>query len=82
MIFISDFVLCDAKANIINCSLFKLFLFDIHSAVLIRANMRRLTNVGLMLGQRRRRWTNIKPELTQLLVFAEMWHSPRTNNYL
>ena len=27
------------------------------------ANTRRLPNVGLMLGQRRRRWTNIKPTL-------------------
>ena len=55
MIFICDFVLCGAKANIMNCSLVKLILFDIHSEVLIRANMGRLTNVGLMLGQRRRR---------------------------
>ena len=27
--------------------------------------------VGLMLGQRRRRWTSIKPALYQLLLFAK-----------
>ena len=34
------------------------------------ANTRRLTNAGLMLGQRRRRWTNIKPTLGKRLVLA------------
>ena len=34
------------------------------------ANTRRWTNVGLMLGQRRRRWANINPTLVQRLVFA------------
>ena len=34
------------------------------------ANTRRWTNVGLMLGQRRRRWANIKPTLVQRLVLA------------
>ena len=29
------------------------------------ANTRRWTNVGLMLGQSRRRWANIKPTLVQ-----------------
>ena len=28
------------------------------------------TNAGLMLGQRRRRWTNIKPSFGQCPVFA------------
>ena len=34
------------------------------------ANTRYWTNVGLMLGQRRRRWANINPTLGQRLVFA------------
>ena len=34
------------------------------------ANTRRWGNVGFMLGQRRRRWANIKPTLAQRLVFA------------
>ena len=29
-------------------------------------------NVALMLGQRRRRWTNIKPALRQCIVFREV----------
>ena len=29
------------------------------------------TNVGFMLGQRRRRWSSIKPPLAQRLVLAE-----------
>ena len=36
----------------------------------IPANTRHWTNVCLMLGQRRRRWANIKPTLVQRLVFA------------
>ena len=38
----------------------------------IPANTRRSANVGLMLGQRRRRWPNIKPTLAERLVFAGM----------
>ena len=34
------------------------------------ANMRRCPNVGLLLGQRRRRWANSKPALGQRLMFA------------
>ena len=34
------------------------------------SKMRRWTNVGFMLGQRRRRWANIKPTLIQRLMFA------------
>ena len=34
------------------------------------ANMRRWPNVGLLLGQRRRRGTNSKPTLSQRLMFA------------
>ena len=30
----------------------------------------RWTNVGSMLGQRRRRWTTIDPSLSECLVFA------------
>ena len=38
----------------------------------------RLSNVGLTLVQRRRRWTNVKPILTQrlafcLIAFAELY---------
>ena len=36
------------------------------------------TNAGLMLGQRRRRWPNIKTTLFQRLVFAGLW-AKRTN---
>ena len=36
----------------------------------IPAITRRLTSVGLKLGQRRRRWANIKPTLVQRFVFA------------
>ena len=36
----------------------------------ITANMRRWTNTGLMLAQRRRRWASINPELVQRLVFG------------
>ena len=32
------------------------------------ANKRRLANVGLMLGRRRRQWLNIEPALAQRLV--------------
>ena len=38
------------------------------------ANTRRWTNVGLMLGQRRRRWANINTTLVQCLVFAGISH--------
>ena len=31
-----------------------------------------LTQAGSMLGQRRRRWTNIEPTLGQYLVFADI----------
>ena len=34
------------------------------------ANTYVLTNVGLMLGQRRRRWNNIKPTLVECLALA------------
>ena len=34
------------------------------------ANMRCWPNVGLPLGQRRRRWANSKPALDQRLMFA------------
>ena len=37
----------------------------------IPANMRRWASVGLLLGQRRRRWANSKPTLAQRLMFAE-----------
>ena len=33
-------------------------------------NKKDCTNVGLMLGQRRRRWTNINQALVQCLVFV------------
>ena len=32
-------------------------------------------NVGLLLGQRRRRWVNSKPTLGQRLMFAGVWLS-------
>ena len=34
------------------------------------ANTRHWDSVGLLLGQRRRRWTNIKPTLAQCIVLA------------
>ena len=39
-------------------------------AVRIPANTRRLTNVGLMLAHRLRRWATIKPTIVKGLVFA------------
>ena len=36
------------------------------------ASTRRWSNAGLMLGQRRRRWLNIKAPLVQRLVFARL----------
>ena len=41
------------------------------------ANERHWNNVGLMLGQRLRRWPNIKPTLFQCVVFART-HRPTT----
>ena len=41
---------------------------------LIPANTTHWSNVGLMLGQRRRRWANIKPTLFQSVVFAGIVH--------
>ena len=43
------------------------------SGNVIPANTRRWPNDGLMLGQRQRRWANIKPTLLQRLVFAGIW---------
>ena len=40
----------------------------------IPANMARSLNVGLLLGQRRRRWTNNEPALGQCLVLTGMHH--------
>ena len=40
------------------------------------ANMNRWPNVGLLLGQRRRRWANSKTTLGQRLMFASCTHSP------
>ena len=43
-----------------------------------------LNNVGVMLGQRRRRWTNIRPTLSQCVVFAgiDWWpHVSMTASY-
>ena len=41
-----------------------------HVIISISVNRRRWASVGLILGQRLRRWTNIKPTLVQCLVFA------------
>ena len=40
------------------------------NTIILPANTIQCINVGLMLVQRRRRWTNIKPTLDQRLVFA------------
>ena len=42
--------------------------------VIYPANTRRSPNVGLMLGHRLRRWSNITPTLGERLVFAGIWH--------
>ena len=42
----------------------------------IPVNTRRLPNAGLMLGQRRRRWANIKAALGERLVFAGIRRDP------
>ena len=41
-----------------------------HSQALLPENTRRSSNVGTMLGQRRSRWANIAPTLSERLVFA------------
>ena len=43
---------------------------DRHGETAYLANTTRLTNAGLMLGQRRRRWTNIKLALVKRVVFS------------
>ena len=43
---------------------------------MIPANMIHLPNIGPMLGQRRRRWTNIGPVLGECLVFAGLELKP------
>ena len=40
--------------------------------VCVPANTKRWTNADLMLGQRRRRWTNIKSALVRCILFAGM----------
>ena len=50
--------------------LYKCFVFAGHPPGSHPANTRRWTIVGLMLGQRRRRWPNIKTTLAQRLEFA------------
>ena len=47
-----------------------ILLFEGQIKWLYPANMTHLSNVGLMLGQRHRRWPNIKPTLLQCVVFA------------
>ena len=47
-------------------------LLDDHCAAI----MRRWNMVGLLLGQRRRRWANSKPTLSQRLVGDNMLHLP------
>ena len=37
---------------------------------ILQTNVRRPHNAGLMLGQCRRRWPNIKPALDECLMFA------------
>ena len=51
------------------------------------ANITRWPNVGLLFGQRRRRWVNYKPTLGQRLMFAGLFanskrHISENNNYL
>ena len=45
------------------------------------SNTRRCSSVDLMMGQRRRRWTNIKSALVQRLVFAILFqHHPKAGS--
>ena len=46
------------------------FIFLLKKLSGIRENTRYWVNVGLLLGQRRRRWPNNKPTLTQCIMFA------------
>ena len=58
----------------------------------IPANWRSWPNVGLLLGQCRRRWTNSKPTLYQRIMFAGyrhdrfllsiIWPTPQTHHYV
>ena len=47
------------------------------TSVSVPANTRRGTNAVLLLGQRRRRWTNIKTVLIQRFVFARLQQETR-----
>ena len=49
--------------------------------IIVTANTRRSYNVILMLGQRLRRWANIKTTLGQRLVFAPMILDITKNTY-
>ena len=66
-----------AKTNSSNCLLFKsavtaVCLLPAPYNDLHPTNTARWANVGLMLGQRRRRWRNIKPTLAQRAVLPGM----------
>ena len=45
------------------------FTPTVHTA--LPTSIRHSPNVGLMLGQRRRRWANIKPTLGEYIVLVE-----------
>ena len=47
------------------------------SIMMFRSKLRRLPNVGLLLGQRRRQCANSKPALSQRLIFAVSDHPAR-----
>ena len=56
-----------------NTTSYKLFKEGELTTIIFRnipANMRHWPNVGLLLGQRRRRWANSNPTLGQRLMFA------------
>ena len=63
---------CRAEADNSKCPLdkWKVTAICLCPADLDPANTRRLANADLMLGQRRRRWPNIKPALVKRFVFA------------
>ena len=47
------------------------FMINLGITTCISPENTRRWNAGFMLGQRRRRWSNIKPPLAQRLVLAE-----------
>ena len=60
----------DGKDNRIHSSWLKLPYVSLYKYITNLANMRSCLNIGLLLGQRRRRWANNQPTLSLRLMFS------------